>query len=357
MSFERPLRWGVISTSSTAAGKAIPALLRCANANLVAVASRDLAKASACAARFAIPRAYGTYEALLQDPGIDAVYLPLPNSLHGEWTSRAAQAGKHVLCEKPAAVDPSTAERMVAICAEAGVLFQEGFMYRFHPQFAVVRGWLEKGRIGQLRLIRISFSFPLESRHSRIRLQASLDGGALADVGSYGIDLACWLMGRQPNRAFAVGSREYGADVETGFTAVLEVPGGPHVALDGGFDRPRQGRCEIVGSAGSILIASPFFSAVEAEVLLAIDTSPECCRLPPEDLFQLQFEHFSACALTGAEPAISADETLRTARVLAALRESLTTGTPIEVSHCAAPGAASTIEPKESYAKRIGHTK
>ncbi len=348
MSFGCKLRWGVLSTSSTAVGKAIPALLRCANATLVAVASRDNGKASTCAARFAIPRAYGTYEGLLQDPGVDAVYLPLPNSLHGEWTVRAARAGKHVLCEKPAAVDPVVVEEMAAACAEAGVLFQEGFMYRFHPQFAVVRGWIEAGRIGQLRLVRISFSFPLESRHSRIRLQAALDGGALADVGSYGIDLACWLIGRQPDRVFAAGNRDFGADVETSFTAVLDMAGGLHVALDGGFDRPRQGRCEIVGSTGTISIASPFFSGVEAEILLANDVSPDCRRLPAEDLFQLQFEHFSACALTGIEPAISAAETLRTARVQAALRESLTTGRPVDLAPSAAADAASTIEPKET---------
>jgi D-xylose 1-dehydrogenase (NADP+, D-xylono-1,5-lactone-forming) len=330
------INWGILSTSTVATGKAIPALKRCANAKVIAIASRDFEKAEGVARSFDIPNAYGSYDALLQDPEVRAVYLSLPNGLHGEWTVRAAKAGKHVLCEKPAALSPDVAEDMIAAWMINNVLFMEGFMYRFHPQFDCVKRWLAEERIGTLRLIRVSFSFPLEPRHSRIRLRASLGVGALADVGAYGVDVIRWLIGAEPCRVFASGRRGFEADVETNFAAILQYASGMRAILDGGLDCPRHNRCEIVGEGGTITITSPFIAVEGAAVRLWTPTSDEARTFPLVDLFQIQFEHFSALVLGSGTPAISADETVGNARVLAALRASVNSGSPVDIPRSAA---------------------
>ena len=345
------VKWGILSTSTVAAGKAIPALKRCANAEVVAIASRDIEKAKHLAASFDIRRTYGSYEALLEDQEVGAVYLPLPNVLHGEWAVRAACAGKHVLCEKPAALSSEVAQDMIASCVSTNVLFMEGFMSRFHPQFDCVRQWLAEDRIGPLRVIRVSFSFTLESHHSRTRLQAALGGGALADVGAYGIDLSRWLIGEDPTRVFATGSRGLGADVETSFAATLVYPRGVRALLDGGFDRPRHNRCEVVGQSGVITITSPFLAAAAA-VRLQDASGAEELVFPLVDPFQLQFEHFSACALKSEWPAMSAADTVGNARVLGALRTSLFTGSPVDISAAAlGRGPAGPTSTKDTEAQ------
>ena len=256
----------ILSTSTVATGKAIPAIKRCANAEVIAIASRDLEKAQPVARSFDIPNVHGSYDSLLQDGQVEAVYLPLPNRLHGEWTGRAAGAGKHVLCEKPAALSPAVAKNMTAACLTNNVLFMEGFMYRFHPQFDCVKRCLAEQRIGKVRLVRVSFSFTFELRHSRIRLKDSLGGGALADVGVYGIAVIRWLTGAEPCRTFALGGRTFEADAGTNFTAILQHTSGMRAMMDGGFDRPRYNRCEIVGESDTITIASPFISTEDADV-------------------------------------------------------------------------------------------
>jgi predicted dehydrogenase len=332
MTHHAVVKWGVLSTSTVAVGKAIPALKRCANAEVVAIASRDIVKAERIARSFDIRNAYGSYDALLQDQEVEAVYLPLPNGLHGEWTVRAAHAGKHILCEKPAALSPQASEVMIAACVSSNVLFMEGFMYRFHPQFKCVKRWLAEERIGPLRLMRASFSFNLEPRHSRIRLQAALGGGALADVGAYGIDVTRWLIGEEPSRVFASGNHGLEADVETSFTAILEYRSGICAMLDGGFDRPRHNFCEIVGESGAILITSPFIPVEGTAVQLRTATGEEKQTFPLIDPFQLQFEHFSACILGGGTPAISAADSVGNARILAALRASVHSRNPVDIS-------------------------
>jgi predicted dehydrogenase len=219
---------------------------------------------------------------------------------------------------------------MIDACRSNNVLFMEGLMYRFHPQFHCVRQWLDEGPIGPLRLIRISFSFPLEARHSRIRLQSAMCGGALADVGIYGIDLSRWLIGSVPGRVFAFGGHGFGADVETCFAALLSYENGASAVLDGGFDRPGQNRCEIVGESGVITIASPFLGGDNTKVRLKTRDQDGERAFPFFDPFQAQFQHFPACALDRTKPLITAAETLANARALAALRASLDGGAPVD---------------------------
>lgn len=325
------LKWGILSTAATAVGKAIPALKKCANAEVVAIASRDLVKAKTHADSLGIPKAYGSYEALLEDQAVGAVYLPLPNSLHADWTIRAAQSGKHVLCEKPAALSETDAMAMVTACANSGTLLMEAYMYRFHPQIDWAKRLLTENLIGPVRLLRVSFSFTLEARHSKIRLQSSLGGGAIADLGAYGIDISRFLIGSEPIRVFASGTRGMGSDVETDFVAILEFPAGVRVVLDGAFDRPRYNRCEIVGQSGAITIASPFIPVAMATVSVQAEAGEEGRTFPLVDPFQLEFEHFSACVLNHQAPVISPGDTVGNARVLRALRASLDRGCPVDV--------------------------
>lgn len=324
------VRWGMLSTSSTALTKAIPALKSCTNATVVAIGSREAEKAERHARALGIGRAYGSYEALLEDTEVDAVYVSVPNSLHAEWTCRAAEAGKHVLCEKPAALTVEDARAMLTSCAKNGVVFMEGLKHRFHPQLGCVQQLLGEGRIGDVRLLRITFSFTLDERHSRIRLERALGGGALADLGIYAIDLSRHLLSAEPTRVFATGNRGLGADVETDFVAILELPEGRRALLDGAFDQPRQNSCEIVGQGGVIQITSPFLP-LESAVRVQVSGQHVEQAFPAVDLFQLELEHFSSCVLDSKPPAIPGKDTVANTRILEALQRSLAAGHAISL--------------------------
>ncbi|MBW8874751.1 MAG: Gfo/Idh/MocA family oxidoreductase [Acidobacteria bacterium] len=326
MSRRERVRWGILSASSTALTKAIPALQRCANATVVAIGSRDPEKARRHASSLGIGKTYGSYDALLEDPEVDAVYVSVPNAFHAEWTCRAAEAGKHVLCEKPAALTGEDAGTMLAACEQNGVLFMEGLKHRFHPQLAYVKRLLGEGRIGEVRLLRITFSFTLDERHSKIRLERSLGGGALADLGVYAIDLSSHLLNARPARVFATGSRGLGVDVETDFAAILEFPEGRRALLDGAFDQPRQNSCDVVGQSGVIQITSPFLPVESAAVRVHTAGQPVEQTFPAIDLFQMELEHFSSCVLDSRAPAITGEDTVANAEVLAALQRSLAIG-------------------------------
>src|SRR2546428_6081014 len=205
------LRWGTTSTARIGIRRVIPALRRSRTGTAVAIASRDLARAREIAAKFQIPRAHGSYEALLADPDVDAVYNPLPNTLHPEWTIRAARAGKHVLCEKPLAIDARQAQTMVDAGRAAGVLLQEAFMYRFHPQITELRRLVASGAVGVPWLARSAFTFSVGSDDD-IRLNPALGGGGLLDVGCYCVSISRLLMG-EPKAVTASGAFEHGVDV------------------------------------------------------------------------------------------------------------------------------------------------
>src|SRR3954447_13087611 len=183
------VRWGVLSTANIGRRAVLPAIQRSRNGELVAVASRDADKARAFAADLGIPRAYASYEQLLADPEIEAVYIPLPNSMHREWTIKAAQAGKHILCEKPLGLNAAECAEMDAAARQNGVLLMEAFMYRFHPQTERVIQLIRQGAIGHPRLIHAAFTFRL-SNPANIRLQSDLGGGSLMDVGCYCVNVS-----------------------------------------------------------------------------------------------------------------------------------------------------------------------
>lgn len=322
------VRWGVLSTSSTAVDKAIPAMQQSDRMVVGAIASRDPVKARAVAERLGIAAAQ-SYESLLEGPNLDAVYIPLPNSLHADWIEQAAANGKHVVVEKPAIIHPEECRRVTDSCRKHGVLFMEGFTYRFHPQHEFVRQALEDGAIGELRLIRTGFSFTMEERHSKIRLSADLGGGCLWDLGSYAVSLCCRIAGSGPRRVFASGAGTEDGEVEMEAAGMLEFASGARAVFDCAFNQPRRQFCEIVGTEGTIQMPQAFGPSGETEVIVQTKAGRQVKSFPAINQFQAQFEHFSECILSGRAPEITPTQSLVHVETMCALKESLATGSPV----------------------------
>jgi predicted dehydrogenase len=317
----RKVRWGVLGCASFARRRTIPALLQASNVELVGVASRTQAKAEQFRAEFGLPRAFPSYETMLADAQIEAVYIPLPNGLHGEWTIRAAEAGKHIVCEKPFAADASEARRVAAVVARAGVRAMEAFMWRFHPQHLRARQAIDDGVIGAVRVVRASFSFPLP-RKENVRLRTELAGGTVMDVGCYPVSASRFYFGAEPVRAFVRGDidPEFGVDMRAG--GLLEFAAG-RALIDCAFDLPYRTAVEIAGEKGTIEIPRGWLPEDEAAVV--IDGKTE--RLPRANQYVLQFEHFSRCILEGTPPRYGPDDAILQMTALDAVRRSIASGT------------------------------
>ncbi|MBB6691518.1 Gfo/Idh/MocA family oxidoreductase [Cohnella xylanilytica] len=253
------LRWGILGCANIAVEAVMPAIAASELNVLEAVASRDVAKGRAVAERFGIAKAYGSYEELLRDPDIDAVYIPLPNHLHKEWTIKAAEAGKHVLCEKPIALNAREAEEMAEACARAGVVLAEAFMYRHHPRIDTILGLVRGGEIGELRAIRGSFTFNNAEDHANIRLRPEWGGGSLYDVGVYPLTAARLITGSEPEAVtvHALFSPEHG-NVDMMASGLVEFAGGVSLAFDCGMWADYRNTLEIVGTKGRIEVPESF---------------------------------------------------------------------------------------------------
>ena len=251
----RVVRWGVLGTANIAR-LVIPAIQQSHNGRVVATASRDLARAKTFAAELSVPRAVASYDELLNDPEIDAVYIPLPNSLHKPWTIRAAQQGKHVLCEKPLALTASECDEMIEACDAARIILMEAFMYRFHPQIHKVRGLIAQGSIGKVRLIRAAFSYILADPGD-IRRVKELGGGALMDVGCYCVNMARLMIGTEPAEVQAMADFGTGSAVDETFVGLMRFPGGELALFDCSFGYPFRQFVEIVGTEGVIEMPAP----------------------------------------------------------------------------------------------------
>ena len=251
-----PVSWGVLGVANIADKKVIPAMLNSELSRVDAIASRSSDKADAAAQRFGIPRAYHSYEALLADPLIEAVYIPLPNHLHLEWTIAAAQAGKHVLCEKPLAITSADAQRMIDACAASGVKLMEAFMYRLHPLWQAAVEAVGDGRIGELRAVQAVFSY-FNDDPANIRNIADIGGGALYDVGCYAVNLARMLFQAEPTAVHGAVRRDprLGTDVLT--SALLEFERG-HATFICSTQLESSQRVEILGTAGRMVLDIPF---------------------------------------------------------------------------------------------------
>jgi len=310
-------RWGVISTANIGVKAVIPAIQASRNGRLVAIGSRDLARAERVALRERGARAYGSYEAVIDDPDVDALYIPLPNAQHMEWTIRALRAGKHVLCEKPLGLTADETRQMFDASEAGGALLMEAFMYRFHPQIAWAREQVAAGRIGPVRLIRSAFVFDIRSNPDNIRLRASLGGGSLMDVGCYPLSLCRVFFDGAPLRAVALTTEPAGAEVELGVCAALDFGEGRRALIDSSFELPWRQFAEIIGEQGRITIPFPFTPG-RVETAVRVDVGSEAWerRFPAIDQYQLQVEHFAECAQQGLAPALTRADAIAQAEAI-----------------------------------------
>lgn len=320
-----PLRFGVVSTANIGTEKVIPGIQRARNCEVAAIASRNPATAEAAASRLGIPRSFGSYEDLLASDEIDAVYIPLPNHLHKEWTLKAARAGKHVLCEKPLALTASDAQDMVDVCESEGVAFMEAFMYRLHPSWLAVMDLITSGRIGRVRAMQCAFSY-FNDDPSNIRNQTDTGGGALMDVGCYPINVARMLFDGEPVRVEAIIERhpDFGTDVTT--SALLEFESG-HAAFTVSTLAEDEQYVMILGERGRIRIDIPFNipSDRPATVRLfqggnpPVEPNEEVFEFPAEDPYTSEAEAFAAAVLAGEPVPTPPSDGVANMRVIEAL--------------------------------------
>jgi predicted dehydrogenase len=253
---DKPVVWGVLGASHFALMAAIPAMQKAPLVDLRALASRSLDKAKQAAASVNVPRAYGSYEELVADPEIEAIYNPLPNNLHVSWSIKAARAGKHVLCEKPIAMTATEAEELAAVQRETGKLIAEAFMVRFHPQWDAVVQLIQSGRIGQVRAVQTHFSYT-NTDLDNIRNQKDVGGGALYDVGGYAINTARLIFGSEPKRAIGVCERDPTSGCDSLTSALLDFGAGQASFVVGTQHVPHQ-RVHIFGTKGHVEVEIPF---------------------------------------------------------------------------------------------------
>ena len=316
------MKLGLLSTAriNQALLRAVPTRVE-----IAAVASRDAAKAQAYAGEHGIERAHGSYEALLADDGIDAVYVSLPNGLHHEWTLKAIEAGKHVLVEKPYSRRAAEAEEAWAAAERAGLVVMEAFMWRHHPQAALARSLVEEGAIGRLSLIRTTFSFPLEEP-GNVRLAADLDGGALMDVGCYCISGAR-LLGGEPEQVF--GEQVIGpSGVDLGFFGTLRFPGDVVAQFDASFTLPERQRLEAVGDGGTLVLEAPW--RVDWGGRLLVNDEP--VDVPATNSYEHELANFAAAIAGEDEPLLGREDAVAQARVIEALYRSAESGEVVELS-------------------------
>jgi len=318
------IRWGILSTANIGIKRFIPGAQASRNGIVAAIASRDGARAREVAARLGIGRAYGSYEALLADPELDAIYIPLPNSLHAEWTAKAAAAGKPVLCEKPLAADAAQARTMIDRCASLGVPLMEAFMYRFHPQHARVRELIDAGTIGELRAVRTAFTFLLEPFPlQNVRLKADLAGGALMDVGCYTVNAARMLFGEEPAWASAQWDFREEFGVEVTLAGVLGFSDNRMATFDCGFRAAGQGYYVAAGTKGQIEVLNAFVPQPEDVSILVTDANGRREeRIAGVDQYRLEAEEFADALLEHRPPRIPPSDAVGTLRAIEALHRS-----------------------------------
>jgi xylose dehydrogenase (NAD/NADP) len=317
---QKPVRWGVISTANIGVKAVTPAIIDSSNSSLVAVGSRDPQRATELYSFAPDIRIHSDYESVINDPEIEAIYIPLPNSLHAEWAIRALEAGKHVLCEKPLAATVADAKSMVKAARSHQKLLMEAFMYRFHPQIVWSLAQVRAGTIGSVRLVRASFSFDIRSRPENIRLQPELAGGSLTDVGCYCVNICRAVYGQAPQ---AVASRVHvtrTAGVDMATNAVLDYGEGRFGLIDSSFELPSRQMVEIVGETGIITIPVPFLPGnMEAIVFLTRNGQMSEQKFERVDQYRLEVEHFAQCIRTGREPARLLSETLENMATIEAI--------------------------------------
>ncbi len=320
------VRWGILSTADIGMSKVTPAIQAARNAEVVAIASRDADRAAAAVAQLGISTSYGSYESLLQAEDIDAVYIPLPNDLHAEWTMKAAAAGKHVLCEKPLAMTAAQAEEMVAVCAEAGIKLAEAFMYRHHPTWVEAVRLLRSGAIGELVAVQSFFSY-YNDDPANIRNRVDNGGGAVMDIGCYNINLSRMLFDGEPITITSTVRRDPVMGIDTLTSAVLEFPGGGQSAFTCAIRSEPYQRVQIVGSEGRIEIEIPFNIPWDRETRIFVTSggeppvapATETITFPAANAYTIEAELFGEAILTGGAYPVGPEDAIANMRVIDAI--------------------------------------
>ena len=316
------LRFGILSTADIARKKVIPGMRSADNVEVVAIASRDASTARRVADELAIPKAHGSYEALLADPEVDAVYIPLPNHLHAEWTIAAVRAGKHVLCEKPLAMTAADAQRMVDAASEAGVHLMEAFMYRHHPSWVAARELVAAGRIGRLTAVQSWFSYYNDDA-TNIRNVLDYGGGALFDIGCYCVNLSRMLFDAEPMRVEASIVRDTATGVDVLTSGILAFDGG-HATFSCAIRTEDDQRVHIYGSDGRISIGIPFNIPPDrpTEIYLTRGGDPpvapatEVLAFQTQDPYGSEVEAFAAAILAGRPMPVPPEDAVANLRVI-----------------------------------------
>ena len=320
------VKWGIISTADINR-KVIPGAHASDKVDLVAVASRDQARADAYAKEWEIPQAFGSYDDLLADPKIEAVYISLPNTLHCEWSIRALEAGKHVLCEKPLSRHPDEVTAAFDAADRTGRLLSEAFMYRHNPQTKRLKELVADGAIGELRVVRSVFSYSLYDEDN-IRLRTDVEGGALMDVGCYNVS-GSRLLGGEPERAF--GEAWFGpSGTDWVFAGTLRFPANVIATFHCGTALPDQDELEAIGSEGSLFLDDPWHCN-NPVIELRRDGKVERIELEHQDSYRLELENLSDAIRGEGELLLGREDALGQARALEALHESATSGSPVSL--------------------------
>jgi xylose dehydrogenase (NAD/NADP) len=316
-----PVKWGILSTAHINR-LVIPPARESAKVDIVAVASREQGRAEEYARRWEIPRAYGSYEELLADEAIETVYISLPNNLHCEWSIRAVEAGKHVLCEKPMSRHTADVEAAFDAAEGAGRILSEAFMYRHNPQTKRLRQLVDEGAIGALRVIRACFSFALYDAEN-IRLRTDVEGGSLMDVGCYCVS-GSRLLGGEPEVVY--GQQLIGpSGTDWVFTGTMRMPGDVFALFDCGTTLPDRDELEAIGTEGSLFVDDPWH-ADEPGIELRRDGQVERIELPYENSYGLELENLSDAIRGEAEPLLGREDAVGNARAIEALFASAESG-------------------------------
>lgn len=320
------IRWGILSTANIGRGRVIPAIQQSRNGRVLAVASRDLNRAKAFADDLNIPRAYSSYEELIADPDIDAIYNPLPNSMHAEWSIRCAEAGKPTLCEKPLASNAAEAQKMVDAFASRDVLFAEAFMYRFHPQTQKVKALVDSGGVGQINVISSTFSFAIRpGDDENIRLSRPLAGGALMDVGCYCINVMRLMTGEEPQGAHAFADIGSETQVDETLTGALQFPSGAVGHFDCSLRTSFAHTYEIRGTTGRIRVAEAFVMPADKDVVIEHwdGSSHSRITIAAANSYTLMVEDFAAALIEGRPPRYAPQDGVANMKVIDTLVASL----------------------------------
>jgi len=334
----KKLRWGVLSTASIGIRKVLPAMQHGQYTTVDAIASRDLSKAQAAAAKLGIPKAYGSYEELLADPNIDAIYNPLPNQMHVPWSAKAAEAGKHVLCEKPISLTVAEAKTLLDVRARTGVKIGEAFMIRSYTQWLRVGELLRSGRIGQLRSVAGFFSY-FNNDPSNIRNHIESGGGALLDIGCYCIQAARYGFGAEPRRVVGLIDRDPNFKTDRLTSAMLDFEAGHAIFTCSTQMVPYQ-KVLFFGTTGRIEMQIPFNAPIDRPTRILIDETGELFgsgikveEFAMADQYTMQGDAFSRAVLEGGEVPVPLEEAIANMAVIEAIFRSAETGqweTPLQ---------------------------